>query len=112
MRLYQKMAAEYDVFGKPSNDVGSAAFMSKVLGLAGEAGEVCEKFKKILRDKGGKITDSDREEIAKELGDVLWYVTTIGRYIGVDLEEIAEKNIEKLASREKRGKLMGNGDNR
>lgn len=112
MRLYQRLAEKYDVFGEPSADADSVAMMTKVLGLAGEAGEVCEKFKKILRDKGGKMSEADREEITKELGDVLWYVTTIGRYMGVDLEVIAEKNIEKLSSRKERGRLAGNGDNR
>ena len=113
MREYQEAIKKYDIFDeKASDDLNDAAFMSKVLGLAGETGEVCEKFKKILRDKKGVMSDEDRKEITKELGDVLWYVTTIGRYMKVGLDEITSANIEKLESRRRRGKLSGNGDNR
>ena len=82
------------------------------MGLAGETGEVCEKFKKILRDKNGKLSERDKIEISKELGDVLWCTTTIARYMGVSLEEVAELNIQKLESRLSRGKIHGEGDNR
>jgi NTP pyrophosphatase (non-canonical NTP hydrolase) len=80
------------------------------LGLAGEAGEVAEKVKKIIRDN--KSIVDEREDIAKELGDVLWYVAAVARDIGFKLEAIAEMNIEKLESRKERGVIQGNGDNR
>lgn len=80
------------------------------LGLAGEAGEVAEKVKKIIRDNK-QIVD-EKEDIAKELGDVLWYIAAIGRDIGYSLEVIAEMNLEKLADRKARGTIQGNGDNR
>ena len=80
------------------------------LGLAGEAGEVAEKVKKIIRDNKNIV--DEREDIAKELGDVLWYVAAVARDIGFKLEAIAEMNIEKLESRKERGVLQGNGDNR
>jgi len=80
------------------------------LGLAGEAGEVAEKVKKIIRDNK-QIVD-EKEDIAKELGDVLWYIAAIGRDIGYSLEVIAEMNIEKLSDRKERGKIKGEGDNR
>lgn len=101
---YQKRAnatAIYDV---------KFSIMYPTLGLAGEAGEVAEKVKKIIRD--GKDIVNEREELAKELGDVLWYVAAVARDIGYSLEVIAEMNIEKLESRKERGKLQGNGDNR
>lgn len=82
------------------------------LGLTGEAGEVAEKVKKILRDKNGYLSDSDRQEIAKELGDVLWYVAALSNTIGIPMGEIAQMNIDKLASRQQRGVINGNGDNR
>lgn len=83
-----------------------------VLGLCGEAGEVAEKLKKIMRDKDGVISDRDRNEVAKELGDVLWYVQAVAHEFGISLSEVAAQNSAKLLSRKKRGKLQGNGDNR
>jgi NTP pyrophosphatase (non-canonical NTP hydrolase) len=83
-----------------------------VLGLAGEAGEVAEKVKKIIRDNNGIITDDSRESLTKELGDVLWYISAISNEIGVTLNDVAEANIDKLFSRKERNKLRGSGDNR
>ena len=77
------------------------------LGLCGEAGEVAEKVKKQVRD--GVF---NRHEVAKELGDVLWYLTNTCNDIGYNLEEIAAMNIEKLQSRKDRGVIKGSGDNR
>lgn len=89
-----------------------AKLMAQVLGLGGESGEVLEKFKKILRDKQGRISGSDRTAIVKELGDVLWYVNAIAHLVGSDLEEVARLNNEKLTSRQYRGQLQGSGDDR
>ncbi len=82
------------------------------LGLTGEAGEVADKVKKVLRDDGGQFTDEKKLEIAKEIGDVLWYVATLSNDIGFSLEEIAWINYRKLKSRQERGKIGGSGDNR
>lgn len=82
------------------------------LGLNGEAGEVAEKVKKVLRDNDGNFSKDKCIEIAKELGDCLWYVATLAHSIGYTLEEIADINIEKLQSRKSRGVINGNGDNR
>jgi NTP pyrophosphatase (non-canonical NTP hydrolase) len=87
-------------------------YVYPTLGLSGEAGEVAEKIKKVIRDKKGIIDEETREEIKKELGDVLWYVSQIASELGLSLDEIGEKNIEKLYSRMERGKLSGSGDNR
>lgn len=108
---YQKRAAEFDLF-EMTVDLKSPGFLEKVLGLVGEAGEAADKIKKIIRDKGGYASEEDREAIAKELGDVLWYVANVARYMGVPLSEIAEGNIEKLTSRKKRNKISGEGDDR
>ncbi len=83
-----------------------------VLGIAGEAGEVVEKWKKIIAYKDGKISDEDRQEIKKELGDVLWYIALFADSLGLTLEEVAALNLEKLASRKARGVTKGVGDNR
>lgn len=108
---YQKRAAEFDLF-ETSVDLKAPGFLEKVLGIAGEAGEVTDKIKKIIRDKGGYASEEDRAEIAKELGDVLWYVANVARYLDISLSEIAEGNIDKLSSRKKRNKLHGEGDDR
>lgn len=108
---YQKRAAEFDLF-ETSVDLKAPGFLEKVLGLVGEAGEAADKIKKIIRDKGGYASEEDRSEIAKELGDVLWYLANVARYLGVSLSDIAEGNIKKLSSRKNRNKLHGEGDNR
>jgi NTP pyrophosphatase (non-canonical NTP hydrolase) len=82
------------------------------LGLAGEAGEVCEKIKKIMRDKNGRVSEEDQQLLVKELGDVLWYVSALADELDVFLGDIASTNIEKLLSRKERGKISGSGDNR
>ena len=103
---YQEQAEQFAIY--PENH----QIIYPTLGLTGEAGEVADKIKKIMRDNGGIYTSENRLEIAKELGDVLWYVAILGRDIGYSLEEIADLNIEKLTSRKERNKLSGSGDNR
>jgi len=93
---YQKQAILTDSFDGKTVDIDSHAFISKLLGLVGESGEVAEKFKKIFRDKGGKITSADIEEISKELGDVLWYTSAMACYLGLSLEDIANNNLTKV----------------
>jgi len=83
-----------------------------VLGISGESGEVAEKVKKIIRDKQGVINEDDKEELAKEIGDVLWYLAVFANDLGYSFDEIAEKNLNKLQSRKNRGVLRGEGDNR
>lgn len=83
-----------------------------VLGLAGEAGEVAEHAKKAIRDDGGSVSEQRREAMAKEIGDVLWYVAQIATELDLDLDQIAEGNLEKLLSRQQRGVLSGSGDDR
>lgn len=87
-------------------------FVYPTLGLSGEAGEVAEKIKKVLRDKGGVVDEETKQLIAKELGDVLWYVAQIATELGLDLDRVAAGNIEKLLSRMERGVIQGSGDNR
>jgi NTP pyrophosphatase (non-canonical NTP hydrolase) len=82
------------------------------LGLAGEAGEVAEHAKKAIRDDGGSVAEERRSAMSKELGDVLWYVAQIATELGLDLDEIAIQNLEKLFSRQRRGVLSGSGDER
>jgi len=82
------------------------------LGLTGEAGEVADHVKKMFRDDGGEMTIEKKVAIVKELGDVLWYIANLANSIGVDMETVANVNIDKLQSRMKRGTQRGSGDNR
>ncbi len=82
------------------------------LGLAGEAGEVAEHAKKAIRDDAGNVSDERRAAMSKELGDVLWYVAQLATELELSLEEIAAQNLEKLLSRQQRGVLSGDGDDR
>lgn len=89
------------------------AIVYPALKLSGEAGEVSEKIGKRLRDFDGDLTDPDwGDTVAMELGDVLWYIAALARDLGWTLEEIAEANLSKLASRMKRGVISGSGDDR
>jgi NTP pyrophosphatase (non-canonical NTP hydrolase) len=82
------------------------------LGLVGEAGEIANKVKKIMRDNNGKLTKINKADIFDELGDVLWYCASLADELGVNLEDVAINNINKLADRLKRGKIKGSGDKR
>ena len=92
-------------------DVGSNAIYP-TLGLVGEAGEVADKVKKILRDNKGVFDKDSKDAIKFELGDVLWYISQLSSELGYELEEVAHANLQKLNSRKVRGKIQGSGDNR
>jgi len=103
---YQNAAKLTDIY--PADH----ALVCHALGLTNEAGEVAGKIKKIYRDENGILYKHRELEIAKELGDVLWYLAMVANDIEYTLEEIAEMNIEKLTSRKERNKIGGSGDNR
>lgn len=90
----------------------SLALLYPALGLCGESGEVAEKVKKMLRDDKGILSNDRKNDIIKELGDVLWYISVLASDLDVTLEEVANANISKLKSRKERNVLNGSGDNR
>ena len=92
-------------------DAGSN-LLYPTLGLCGEAGEVAEKVKKMVRDDDGVLSIERRDAIAKELGDVLWYLAQLATEAELDLDAIAEANLAKLLSRHERNVLQGSGDDR
>ena len=106
MTEYQEDTIETAIY--PDN----AKILYPTLGLVGEAGEVAEKVKKVIRDEGGVFTEEKKVELAKELGDVLWYIANIAADIDMELNLIATMNLDKLASRAERNQLTGSGDNR
>ena len=104
---YQKKArltAQYPNLG--SN------YIYPTLGLVGEAGEVAEKVKKVIRDKKGIFDDESKNGLKKELGDVLWYVSNLCTEFNFSLDDIALQNLEKLKLRAAKGKIFGSGDDR
>jgi len=82
------------------------------MGISGEAGEVLEKWKKIVAYKDGKISDEDKLELKKELGDVVWYIALLAHSLDLSLEDVMQLNLDKLKDRKARGKTKGSGDNR
>ncbi len=104
---YQEKAATTALYPNVGNNPYYAA-----LGLAGEAGEVANTVKKIMRDNDGVVDETFQKEVQKELGDVLWYVACVASEMKLNLNDIAQANIEKLASRKERGVLHGSGNDR
>jgi len=88
------------------------AYRYLVYGITGEAGELAEHFKHSLRDENDILTPERRDKIVKELGDLLWYITNLGIELGVNLEDIAKGNLDKIDSRLEKGTLKGEGDSR
>lgn len=107
---YQRQAKETAIYDKAHYEGrGADGFVYLTLGACGEAGEIAEKVKKYIR---GDFKELPKEEIALELGDLLWYLSEQARLLGYELSEIAEMNLAKLAERKKRGTLQGEGDKR
>lgn len=104
---YQKFALSTAIYPDQGENL-----VYPTLGLVGEAGEVAEKVKKVIRDGGNQLTEESRRSIALELSDVCWYMSTLASELGYDLSQIFEMNAAKLSSRKERGMLGGSGDNR
>lgn len=103
---YQKQSRKTAVYPNPGNN-----YVYPTLGLTGEAGEVANKIKKILR-KDSEFTDEAKHEISKELGDVIWYLAQLCTELGLSFDQVAAENLEKLLKRLEENKLHGSGDNR
>lgn len=123
---YQKQASalgdypDIHVLTKGSNEDGNesedecidANYIYPALGLVGEAGEVAEKIKKLVRNDKGHVSEEKRQEIKKELGDVQWYLQQLATEFNFTLEEVAQGNLDKLNDRKERGVIKSEGDNR
>lgn len=103
---YQEHALETAIYPAESR------IIYPTLGLTGEAGEVADKVKKIIRDNHKEFTPEKKAEIMKEIGDVLWYCATLSHDLGYTLDVVAQTNVDKLRSRMERSKITGSGDNR
>lgn len=104
---YQKRASKTAIYKEEHNMIYPA------LGLTGEAGEIANKVKKILRDDYDPVELGwKKQELSKEIGDVLWYCSALATDLGFSLSDIAQANLNKLQDRANRGKIAGDGDNR
>lgn len=104
--FYQKEAMKNKVYGYGD------LITYPTLGLANEAGETAGKVKKVLRDFDGVFNQENKDKIADERGDVLWYLAALAEDLGFTLSEIAVRNLVKLQDRRERGVIHGSGDNR
>jgi NTP pyrophosphatase (non-canonical NTP hydrolase) len=105
---YQEFTLETAIYpGVGSGEIGALSYCA--LGLVGEAGEVADKIKKLIRDGDQSVSP---ESIIKELSDVCWYLARLSNELGVDLEDLFAMNVRKLLDRKKRGVLGGSGDDR
>jgi len=103
---YQALAAETAIYDEKYR------LMYPAMGLAGEVGEVLNKVKKIYRDDDGHVTIEQREDLAKEIGDVFWYLAALCTDLDISMADAANGNVHKLFDRKERGVLSGSGDNR
>ena len=104
--MYQQVAKSTAIYPREQ------AIIYPTLGLTGEAGEVANKVKKIIRDGSNKDNDNLVSEIKAEIGDCLWYIAVLADDFNIKLSDIASANIEKLANRKKKGTIHGSGDTR
>jgi NTP pyrophosphatase (non-canonical NTP hydrolase) len=104
--MYQKVAKTTAIYPREQ------AIIYPTLGLTGEAGEVANKVKKIIRDGTNKNNENLVQEISSEIGDVLWYIAVLADDVGVKLSDIANNNLIKLENRKKKGTIHGSGDDR
>jgi NTP pyrophosphatase (non-canonical NTP hydrolase) len=105
--IYQTKALETAIYPDQGKNI-----IYPALGLTGEAGEVSELIKKMIRDDGGVLTEPRREKLLKELGDVLWYVAVVAHEAGLMLGDVAQVNLDKLSRRKEEGKITGSGSDR
>ena len=104
--MYQKVALTTAIYPREQ------AIIYPTLGLTGEAGEVANKVKKIIRDGSDSKDEKLVSEIKSEIGDCLWYIAVLASDFDIKLSDIASTNLEKLANRKKNGTIHGSGDNR
>jgi NTP pyrophosphatase (non-canonical NTP hydrolase) len=107
---YQKLAIKTAHISHPNNDEMQNSIW--VMGIAGEAGEIVEKWKKAVAYREGQFDKDQFEDFKKEFADVIWYIAVLAERLGLDLDDIMEANIAKLKDRMKRDVIKGAGDNR
>jgi len=102
---YQKQAFTFAIYPNKETDI-----IYPTLGLNGEAGEIAEKVKKIIRDDNGVVNGDKKIQLLMEIGDCIWYCGALCTALGLDMNKVAEMNIIKLTNRQKNNKIHGSGD--
>jgi NTP pyrophosphatase (non-canonical NTP hydrolase) len=102
---YQYLAAKTAIY-EGRGEMKGLVYCS--LGLAGEAGELANKIKKIF----ARNEEMNKEALQKEIGDMLWYLSQMCYELGLGMQYVANQNLVKLMKRKKEGKLLGDGDDR
>ena len=111
LAVYQDLAETVDITSSTNNGL-EPKWLSYVLGIGGETGELIEKIKKLFRDDDGMMSEQRRNTIMAEMGDCLWYHARLASALGFSLNEVVERSMQKYISRQARGKVHGDGDNR
>ena len=104
--MYQKVALTTAIYPREQ------AIIYPTLGLTGEAGEVANKVKKIIRDGSNSKDEKLVSEIKSEIGDCLWYIAVLANDFDIKLSDIASTNLIKLENRKKKDTIRGSGDKR
>lgn len=110
---YQEKAFETALYPDRNENV-----LYPAMGLCEEAGEIMGKIAKIYRNDGRIVpcwedfSIKQRDDMEKEIGDALWFLSTLAKEFGFELEDVAIANIEKLADRARRNVICSERDNR
>lgn len=118
LKEYQKKTQETAIYPDTVAVVNSfdnieyIDYVYPMMGLIGEVGELSNKLQKNIRDNNGDFNALNINDLADEIGDVMWYISQLCNELGIDLEEVITNNVIKLQSRKERGKLGGSGDKR
>lgn len=110
MSDYQDLFDEAGPFTVSSADDPSNLHLTNL--LSKQVGKICERVKKIYRDKGGVCDNVDQETVHDAMQEVISILVDLSLRFGYSPQEVAQANLDKLASRMARGKIQGDGDNR
>ena len=106
--MAQEMSPERD----PAQLAGLLNLLYTTTGLTGEAGEIANKVKKLIRDQQGEVSEELADDLLSELGDVLYYIAQMADLLGHSLDDVAQHNVDKLSERMSKGTISGSGDRR
>ena len=114
--MNRKIITEFSEYQRATNETAvypkDKGIEYCIIGLIGEAGELANKYAKVIRDDGGVVSAEKGKELFVELGDILWFASELATNLNAELSDVADYNIVKLLDRKSRNKLSGSGDHR